>query len=114
MTNRPAFVEQLSKYSWCCESTTYGSDHLRDHVGRSFSSISVYTERVEDVPTASRPDTGEKPSDERQRRTLPDLQSTVVIYLPSGKFREEYTRQVSLCTPDRDHEARREPIDATI
>lgn len=36
----------------------YVKDHFMDHVGRSFSRISVYTDRVERVPTARRPGTG--------------------------------------------------------
>ena len=33
----------------------YEEDHFSDHVGKSFSRIRVYTDRLDRVPTASRP-----------------------------------------------------------
>ena len=35
--------------------SAYVDDHFKDHVGRSFSRIRVYTDRLEGVPTASSP-----------------------------------------------------------
>lgn len=52
---------------------THGRVHLMDQVGRSFSRMRVYTESVDRVPTARRP----------------DLQSIAVTWWPSGSVREE-------------------------
>ncbi len=38
-------------YEYC----TYVDDHFRDHVGKSFSRMRVYTDRLDRVATASKP-----------------------------------------------------------
>lgn len=47
------------------ECIAYVDVHFKDHVGRSFSRIRVYTDRVDCVPTASKPGGGE--GEERQQ-----------------------------------------------
>lgn len=50
------------RYIHCAVSkcVAYVKDHFMDHVGRSFSRMRVYTERVDRVPTARRPRTGQE------------------------------------------------------
>ena len=47
--------EDCEKRSMSLNILAYGKDHLRDHVGRSFSRTSVYTDRADVVPTDNNP-----------------------------------------------------------
>ena len=92
--------------------------HFWDHVGRSFSRISVYTESARCVPTARRPGGTEYELDRTRLPNAghhpPDLVSSAVTICSGGRASAEWTFHASEREPERDQAATRVFIDATI